>query len=217
MLATYTFNSQYHPTNLNEVRLPALRLLEGGKFHANQFAPVLIKEYEQLRLKFFRWGLIPAWSKPSRPSKGRPYAATDHVFDQPIYQLPLQRQRCLVPADGYYVESDSIAGKQNFKLARRDEATFCFAGIYDSSRQKDGSTLHTFSIITTPSSGDMARFGLQMPLVLPKKFEALWLNPNANLRRISELLYISANHELNIHPVRELQLHEMERFEQVAA
>ncbi|MEM7372676.1 MAG: SOS response-associated peptidase family protein [Bacteroidota bacterium] len=217
MLATYTFNSQYQPTNLNEVRLPALRLLEGGKFHADQFAPVLIKEYEQLRLKFFRWGLIPAWSKPSRPTKGRPYAAADHLFNHTVYQIPVRRQRCLIPADGYYVEAASIPSKQTFKLARPDEATFCFAGIYDSSRQKDGSTLHTFSIVTTPSNGEMTRFGLQMPLVLPKKYEALWLNPNANLRRISDLLYTSANHELSIHPVRELQLHEMERFEQVAA
>lgn len=217
MLATYTFNSQYQPTAINEARLPALRLLEGGKFHANQFAPVLVKEYDQLRLKFFKWGLIPAWSKPSRHSKGRPYAAANHLFDQPMYQLPMRRQRCLIPADGYYVESDGILGTQKFKLARPDQATFCFAGIFDSSRQKDGSILHTFSIITTPSSGDMDRFGLQMPLILPKKFESLWLNPNANMKRISELLYTAANHELSIHPVRELQLQGIDRFEQVAA
>ena len=217
MLTTYTFNSQYTPDHLSEMRMPGLRLLEGGKFQPNQFTPVLVREYEQLRLKYFRWGLVPAWTKAGKEEKGRIYAAADQLFDHLAYQVPIRRQRCLVPADGYYVEKGSIRGPQTYKLVQPGEATFCFAGIYDTWRQPDGTLLTTFAIVSTPAQPGMMNFGLQMPLILSKEHESLWLNSKANLQRISEVLYQPANDRLHIHPVRELQLNEIEQFEQVAA
>ncbi|MEM7658446.1 MAG: SOS response-associated peptidase family protein [Bacteroidota bacterium] len=218
MLSTYTFNSQYTPTNPAESQLPGLRLLEGGKFEPDQYAPVIVREYGQLRCKYFRWGLVPNWTKPgSKEVNGRTYAAADQVFQHMAYQLPIRRQRCLIPADGYYVQKGSKVGMQTYKLVNSSEQTFCFAGIYDTWMQPDGTELHSFAIVSTPAPEQMMNFGLQMPLILPKAHENLWLNPEANWHRIADVLYRPANHLLRIHKVRELQLPEVELISQVAA
>ena len=202
MLASYSFNSDYHPTVNGDTQLPSLRLLEGGKFFPQQFSPVLVKEYGQIRLKFFRWGLVPAWVKQNSQAKVRAWAPAEHLFHNPAYHLPIRRQRCLIPADGFYMDA-SITGEQ-YKVSPKEARTFCFAGIFDSWQKRDGSLQHSFAIITTPSQVSMSRFGLQMPLVLSKQAERLWLNPQASMNKIEQLLYPKYHEELVIHLLTEL-------------
>ncbi|MEZ4772225.1 MAG: SOS response-associated peptidase family protein [Bacteroidia bacterium] len=218
MLANYTFNSHYSPVNHPGSSLPSLQLLEGGKFYPQQFAPVLINEYDQIRLKFFRWGFIPRWAESSTEGKSRIFAAADHVFNNVAYQSPVRSMRCLIPADGYYVETESPTGNQTFKLSLSNNQTFCFAGIYDLWQNKDGSTLSTFTIITTQATGHASRFGLQMPMIIPRSLEAIWIDPETSLGTVSRILHSKANDQLCIRRVQELRdIQEFERLEQVAA
>ena len=202
MLASYSFNSDYHPGQQGDAQLPSLRLLEGGKFSPQQFSPVLVKEYGQIRLKFFRWGLVPAWIKQNSQVKARAWAPAEHLFNNPAYHLPIRRQRCLIPADGYYL--DIPLTDDQYKVSPELPRTFCFAGVFDSWQQRDGSLQHSFAIITTPSTADMSRFGLQMPLILPKQAERLWLNPQASMNKIEQLLYPKHHEKMVIHPLTEL-------------
>jgi putative SOS response-associated peptidase YedK len=217
MVAAYTFNTQYDPQGAE--RLPSLRLLEGGKFSGGQFAPVLVQEYQQMRLKYFRWGLVPAFAKAGRGDQGITFAPSDHLFRQPAYMVPIRRQRCLIPADGFYTSHEHRGSGHVFKLSRPEGDTFCFAGIYDTWRQADGSLLETFAIITVPSSQHMNRFGLQMPLILPSNVEGAWLSPYTDLNKIQKLVSLPMGTGLRIHPVQELRLPEVapQHNEQVAA
>ncbi|MDX2250551.1 MAG: SOS response-associated peptidase family protein [Bacteroidia bacterium] len=214
MLANYTFNSHYSPINQPGNHLPSLQLLEGGKFYPQQFAPVLVNEYEQIRLKFFRWGFVPRWAETTAEGKNRIFAAADHVFTNVAYQTPVRSMRCLVPADGYYVET----GNQTFKLSLPLDKTFCFAAIYDTWQNKDGSLLNTFAIITTPSSSQLGRFGLQMPMIVPRNLESIWMDPQTSPGIISRILHSPANFPFAIRKVQELRdIQEFERLEHVAA
>ena len=205
MLAAYTFNSNYQPTNSERPHLPSLRLLEGGKFLPKQYSPVLVKEYNDIRLRFFKWGMIPAWAKGNKKVNPRLFTPASQVFSQPSFQLPIRRQRCLIPADGYYMEKATPRGTQTFKVSEREAGTFCFAGIYDTWRQPDGTMLQTFSILTTESNDKMSPFGLQMPLILPRNLEQAWLNPNTSLAKIELILQLPSAKPLCIHQVHELK------------
>lgn len=198
--------------------LPSLRLLEGGKFHPEQFSPVLVREYNQIRLKFFKWGLVPGWAKDTLASKQRAYLPAGHALSSDAYRLPIRRNRCLIPADGYYVEKKGGNNNQTYKLSHPEQFTFCFAGIFDTWKNPSGGILQTFSILTTESSSSVRKFGLQMPLILPKSQENTWLNPNTSEKVIHQLLSGQSSQSLRVHPVQELKdLGIQEFLEQVAA
>ena len=218
MLATYTFNSHYNPVNTLGNQLPSLRLLEGGKFNPAQYSPILVHEYGQIRLKFFRWGMVPGWSKDDGKQNQRLFAAAEHLFDHVAYRVPVRRKRCLIPADGFYVESGNVINKQTYKLSQPDNTTFCFAGIYDTWKKRDGSILHSFAMVTTPANESLNRFGLQMPFILPKNLENAWLNDHTSLRTNTKILSQSLNPNLKMSQVQELKgTQEFNGLEQVAA
>lgn len=218
MLASYTFNSNYQPSHSQHEQLPSLRLLEGGKFTPGQFTPVLVKEYNQIRLKYFQWGLVPAWTKGSNKEKATRFVASEHLMRQAGFQIALRRQRCLIPADGYYLSTKQPYDKQNWKVNTNGGDTFCFAGVYDTWKNADGTILQSFAILTTESDAEMRQFGLQMPLILPKKKEGLWLNPYTNMQKIYDVLNQPYPVNLQAYPIQELQEMDLIGFyENVAA
>jgi putative SOS response-associated peptidase YedK len=201
MVAKYSFNSHYRPEQNASQNLPSLRLLEGGIFQPHQFSPVVVQEDAQMRLRFFRWGLQTAWERVDQNRKPRNIVSADQVLQQPEYQLPIRTQRCLVPADGYYLNHQDRV----YKLSHPNEDAFCFAGIYATHRMADGTYQSTFAILSTPAQGKQEKFGLQMPLILPKNLEKAWINHHAPLQNISQILYRPDRTTLNVHPVEELQ------------
>ena len=205
MLAAYTFNSHYRPHDSQHACMPSLRLLEGGKFYPKQFSPILLKEYNEVRLRFFQWGLIPAWSKHHKSGKVRQFISINQLLQHPGYQNALQRHRCLIPADGYYIEQVTPRGIQTHKVTGKQAETFCFAGIYDSWKKADGSILYTFSIITTQAPEPLQSFGMQMPMILPRNFEQAWLNPKTHPGKIEMMMKLPVVQPLNVHPVHELK------------
>ena len=204
MLVAYTFNTAYQPQNTTPQAYPSLRLLEGGKFSPDQYSPVLVQEYDQVRLKFFKWGLVPSWAGQKRNAEVRYTAPTDQLFQHSAFQIPIGRNRCLIPADGFYMEECTPFAKRSHKVKTDREETFCFAGIYDTYRQADGSLCHTFAIITTPATNSLQRLGQMTPLSLKKHEEKIWLNPQVNMKKLMSILSPSTPTALQAHPVEEL-------------
>lgn len=205
LLASYTFNSQYRPSGEQHNHLPSLRLLEGGRFLPKEFSPVLIEEYGQIRLRFFKWGFIPAWARGIDAKKHKTFADVNHIFDHIPYQLAIHERRCLIPADGFYVEQDTPRGKQAFKLSNDSGENFCFAGIYDTRKGQDGGIQHSFAILTTATPPHLQSLGLRMPLILPRHAEQSWLNPHTPLKKIMQLFHAVDAASLHLMPVIELQ------------
>ncbi len=206
MLASYTFNTTYRPNTLQHEGLPNLRLLEGGKFQPGQYAPVLVKAYNQVRLRYFQWGMIPAWSKYEPKPTPKLIAPADQVFRHPAYQVPIRRRRCLIPADGLYFRARKAEGSTDIKLSNPKQEAFCLAGIYDSWKSPDGSQLMSFSLIVVPAKGKYTALGLHMPLMLPTQVEGAWLDPYTDLNKISKMLGLAPSDQLTLHTLRELKV-----------
>ncbi|MEL6668711.1 MAG: SOS response-associated peptidase family protein [Bacteroidota bacterium] len=214
MIAKYSFNTQYRPESQTQAHLPSLRLLEGGIFTPGQFAPAVVQEYGQYRLKFFKWGLEPAWEAAGTERSKLHIVSANQVSQDQEFQLPLRQHRCLIPADGYYLSNRN----RQYKLSHREESAFCFAGIYASQMREDGCMEHHFSLISTGSIGTASQFGLQMPLILPRRLEGVWLDQQSSLPQIHNLLHTQSNLQLAAHPVEELlELNPLDLYPQVAA
>ncbi len=214
MLATYTFNSEYQTQGQNH---PQLRLLEGGKFATGEYAPVLIREDQRLRLKYFRWGLRSRMMQVRPSNKAQTFIAREQVLRKPGQVALLRRQRCLIPADGCYMPGISSHHQRLFKLSMPQGQTFCIAGIYELYQREDGEILPCFAMLTAPSPSHLQRFGVRMPMILPKNLETTWLNPHIDLNKLQKLLQLPTGSGLSVHPVQELILPEVTPLDHVAA
>ena len=134
------------------------------------------------RLGSFTWGLVPFWAKGPSVGSRMINARAESVLEKPAFRRPLERYRCLVPADGFY-EWEAIEGrkkKQPWYIRRADGDVFAFAGLWSSWRPTKGSDegrLTSCTIITTEANDALRPIHDRMPVVLPPSAWAEWLDP----------------------------------------
>jgi putative SOS response-associated peptidase YedK len=58
--------------------------------------------------------LIPSWAKDETIGDKLTNARADTISEKPSYRKPFERQRCLIPSDGFYEWQTSPTGKQPF-------------------------------------------------------------------------------------------------------
>jgi putative SOS response-associated peptidase YedK len=73
---------------------------------ARQHAPE-----EKAGLSLVRWGLIPSWATDPSMGARTINARAETVANKPSFE-PLRKQRCLVPADGFYEWKRATSAKQ---------------------------------------------------------------------------------------------------------
>ena len=125
-----------------------------------------------------RWSLLPSWSKEEKIKFSTHNARAETVTTAATYRGPYRRkQRCLVPAAGFYEwKLLDGGGKQPFHMVGADGDLLVFAGLWDSWRRPDGETLTTFTVVTTEPSEMMSRIHDRMPVILEPADYAAWLD-----------------------------------------
>ncbi|WIK64305.1 SOS response-associated peptidase [Gleimia hominis] len=68
------------------------------------------------RLQPLQWGLVPSWARDDK----RPMinARSETALQKPSFKASMRRQRCLVPANGYFEWQTTPEGKQPFFLTK---------------------------------------------------------------------------------------------------
>jgi putative SOS response-associated peptidase YedK len=139
--------------------------------------PVIVEREGHREARQMQWGLIPSWSKDPQIGFKMMNARAETVAEKPSYRRPLRRQRCLVPATGFFEWQQTQNGKQPYYFHLRDEDLFAFAGLFDTWRDPQGRPLETYTIITIAANELLAPIHERMPVILPRDAEALWLDP----------------------------------------
>jgi putative SOS response-associated peptidase YedK len=151
--------------------------------------PVIVEHGGQRSVELMQWGLIPHWAKDPRIGSQMINARAESVAEKPAYRRPLRRQRCLVPASGFYEWQASSEGKVPYYMHRKDEDLFVFAGLYDSWCDAEGQPVQTFTIITTQPNSLLAPIHTRMPAILSPDTEAVWLDATVqDVTRLTALL-----------------------------
>jgi putative SOS response-associated peptidase YedK len=146
--------------------VPIIRRAREGEYaprHAIQVAPAF-------------WGLVPVWwKKPLSEKKFSSFnARAETIATSATFSGAFRQGRCLVPASGFYAWSDGTP----FAFALREQAWFCFAGLW-SRAMIDGSEFDTFAIVTTEPNLAVAGLSTSMPVVLDASNYLRWLDPLA--------------------------------------
>lgn len=128
-----------------------------------------------------RWGLIPSWFKPGKKQYAAFNARAETVDTLPTFRSAFKRNRCIIPASGYY-EWQTIEGDkpQPWYFTSTQGPIVSIAGIWDEWKNPEtGELVKSCSMIITEPNKFVAEVHERMPLILrPDQFDD-WLSGKA--------------------------------------
>jgi putative SOS response-associated peptidase YedK len=80
-----------------------------------------------------------------------------------------------MPADAFYEWRVVEGGKQPYAIARWHGGAMALVGLWEGFRWPDGNVTHSFTIITTDASPDVAELHDRMPVILELDDWPVWL------------------------------------------
>jgi putative SOS response-associated peptidase YedK len=170
--------------------------------------PVIVKgklsgEGARQHMEVMQWGLVPHWAKDPKIGYKMINARAESVHEKPSFRDPFKKQRCLVPANGFYewpVDPKNPKRKTPLYIHLKSDDLFAFAGIW--SLWGEGETLkRTYSLITTEPNPMLAKYHDRMPVILSRDEEEIWLNPDTKAADLQKLL--------DPYPAKEMEAYEV--------
>ena len=152
-----------------------------------------VREHDDQRvLSRLRWGLVPPWAKDVAVGDRMINARAETLAAKPAYRRAFARQRCLIPADGFYEwaaapPSDGKPRKQPYFIHRRDGEPMAFAGLWEVWKVPEDADpalggvdgwLRSCVIVTTVANDALAPIHHRMPVILPERAWEQWLDPD---------------------------------------
>ena len=126
-------------------------------------------------IRWMRWGLVPHWARGEEFGLKLINVRSESALEKPMFKNLLNRQRCLIPATGFYEWQRQGERKRPFHIRLKGQEYFAMAGLYDTWKG-DGKTLTTCSIMTTRSNEAVSPVHDRMPVILRYDDEGAWLN-----------------------------------------
>ncbi len=105
-------------------------------------------------------------------------ARAETAFSKWPWKIPIRKQRCLIPADGFYEWHGPRGKKQGYRFTLRGERLFSLAGLWDYWKSPEGKLTETFTVMTI-SANDLVRpvhAKNRMPVILNPGDYDTWLS-----------------------------------------
>lgn len=135
-------------------------------------------EDKRRELSMMRWGLVPPWAKDMAIGARLINARAETVAEKPSFRAAYRRQRCLIPADGFYEWQKRPGGaKQPYRITLKDQQPFAFAGLWERwDKASDRRPVHSCVIITTEANDVLRPIHGRMPVILDAADHDTWLD-----------------------------------------
>jgi putative SOS response-associated peptidase YedK len=146
--------------------------------------PVVVTSAGEREAAMMRWGLIPYWAYGVPLKASTINATVERIESAPSYRDAWRRaQRCIFVMGGFYEPHVNADGsREPFFLHLADREVFGVAGLWDRSRQADGTYLFSCALITVPANRLLAEVHNEkqrMPAILAEADQEAWLAGDA--------------------------------------
>jgi putative SOS response-associated peptidase YedK len=150
----------------------------------------------------FYWGTSPEWSKNKTVSERMINVRTENLADKPALKKSLKKNRCIVPADGFY--GWKKVGKKTsipYRFVLNSKDPFAMAGLWEEYEDTDGNQIQTFMIFTQEANEMVGLIQERMPVILSKQNEKLWLDGSTDEESLVGMLTTYPAAAMNHYPV----------------
>jgi len=160
-------------------------------------APTILLENGKKRLHMMKWGITRQWGKDKPPVFVINLRA-EKLAAGPFKNL-LPKNRCLIPADGFYEWKAEGKKKFPYRFTMNDDGLFAMPAIFDESPAR------AFCIFTVEANPLVAPVHHRMPAILPKEREDAWLDPKlTDIPKVISLLQPYPTDKMKSWPVSTL-------------
>jgi putative SOS response-associated peptidase YedK len=130
-------------------------------------------------LTTMRWGLVPSWADDPKIGYKMINARSEEAAKKPSFRSAMKKQRCLIPADGFFEWQKVGKAKQPHWFHRADGEPFAFAGLWERWSKGDA-PMETCTILTTRPNELVAPYHDRMPVILSPADYNKWMDPTNN-------------------------------------
>ena len=163
--------------------------------------PVVVK-HSPNQVELMKWGITPPWLRHDPRAKLIINARSETLFEKPMFKRLVTRNRCLVAANGFLEFKKTDSGSIPYYFHLKHESMFAFAGLYDVFKDAEGKEFKSFVIITCKANTLMEPIHHRLPVILPKKHEDDWINPDeTNIEKLLQLLQPYPSDEMEMYQV----------------
>lgn len=121
------------------------------------------------------WGLIPPFAKNRQAAPRMINARSETIAEKPSYRRAYQKQRCLIPADGFYEwKAEENGQKQPYYFYADNQQPLAFAGIWEVWQDPNGTDIVSCSILTQPAPTYIKQIHHRAPVILAAAQFSLW-------------------------------------------
>ena len=197
MCGTYTIipGDKFHE------RFNLVNRLDVLKPHYNVKPGYMMPVISGKMLSLMKWGLIPSWAKDPAIGYKMINARAETIMEKASFSKPFTKQRCLVPASGFYEWQKTGKEKLPFYIRLKSDDLFTFAGLYDIWQDAEGKEISSYTIITTEPNPLVAPIHNRMPVILEREFEEKWLKEPAEMNKLISLLKPFPENKMEAYPV----------------
>lgn len=129
--------------------------------------PTIIQTPEGKRvLRLMHWGLIPSWAKDASIGNRLINARGESITEKPSFRAAFKRHRCLIPASGFYEWMQEGKIKQPYYISIKSGEVMGLAGLWETWRAPEGSSLQSACIVTTGANELMQPIHDRMPVIV---------------------------------------------------
>lgn len=125
-----------------------------------------------------RWGLVPSWWKKALKELPATFnARAETVAEKPMFRSAWKRNRCIIPASGYFEWTANAEGKkQPHYFTRRDSEIISIAGLWEEWKNPEtGQPLRSCAMIIGAANNFVSPLHDRMPIILERSQFASWL------------------------------------------
>lgn len=166
-----------------------------------EMVPVLTWSNESgWHLPMMRWWLVPHWASEPSTRYSMFNAKSETLASSRAYSTPFRRQRCIIPASGYYEWKKEGSLKVPYYIEPETDPGFAFAGLWDR-WQKDDSVIESCTIITAAAPTSMQQVHHRIPVHLTAQESRNWVNNETSSDRLKDILRPEIRTGIRVTPV----------------
>ena len=154
-------------------------------------APIFRVRDDGVELAMARWWFVPWWHKGKlKEFKLTTFnARCETIATSRTYRDAFAKQRCLIPADGWYEFTGDKKARTwtKWRVSPRDKESICFAGIWDRCETSDAGAVESFTMLMRDAVPPLDKLHERQPIILRRDEWATWLDLSTDVRPLFKL------------------------------